>query len=141
MTLNEALEQVQQDIARRFNGWLASRDAELPPLTFHDDAPDITDTHFMGIYLTSPDGEVYTGDGRSESITVTLDCIVDADRRSVNLPQRYLSWLLEYLKTRRYGIGSQAYTAVISRVDLDDSVNAFAVALRVVTGYAKDCDL
>lgn len=142
MSVNDAVTMVQQDMLRNFNAWLATHDAELPPLSYHDDAPDIeNNVHYMGIYLTSPDGEVFEGDGRSESVTVTLDCVVDAQRESVNLPQRYLSCLLDFLRTRTYGIGSHAYTAAIARVDLEAPANMFACALRIVTGYMMDCDL
>ena len=142
MSVNEAVTAVQQDFVMNFNAWLAGHDPELEPLTYHDDAPDIeTGERYMGIYLTSPEGEVFEGNGRSESVTVTLDCVVDSQRGSVNLPQRYLSCLLDFLRTRTYGIGSHAYTAAIARVDLEAPANMFVCALRIVTGYMMDCDL
>lgn len=142
MKVNDAIEVVQQDIATNLNAWIASHDTELEELTYHDDAPRTgIDEHYMGIYLSSPEGEVYQNDGKMESVDITLDCIIDDKRESVNLPQRYLSCILEYLSTRTYGIRSHAYTAVTARVDLDAPVNAFAIALRIVIAYAMDYDL
>jgi len=142
ISVNDAVEAVQQDIATNLNSYIASHDAELEELTFHDDAPRTgMDEHYMGIYLSSPEGEVFTSDGRMETAIVTLDCIIDEKRESVNLPQKYLSCVLDFLRTRTYGIRSHAYTAVTARVDLDAPVNAFAVAIRIVTGYIMDCDL
>ncbi len=141
ITVNRIIEVVQQDIAKNLNAFIASKDASLKALEFHDDAPTPeVDEYFMGIYLSSPEGEVFTSNGASSSVAITLDCILDTSRESVNLPQKYLSYTLEYLNGKNYGLRSYAYTAVTARVDLEATVNAFAVGLNITISHAYDMD-
>lgn len=141
ITVNKIIEVVQQDIAKNLNTFIATKDANLQALSFHDDAPTPeVDEYFMGIYLSSPEGEVFTSNGQSSTVSITLDCILNSSREDVNLPQEYLSYTLEYLNGKNYGIRSYAYTAVTARVDLGATVNAFAVALNITIGHAYDMD-
>ena len=145
MTLRQVLTQVQADIIANLNDYIEASQLEgenwFHPLSFHDDAPNVdTDKYFMGIYLSSPDGEVFTGNAQSGAVGITLDCILDRTRANSNLPQLYLSAVIEYLKKRRYGVSSSVTTAVTLRTDLDAPVNAFAVAISA-TVYNTDYDI
>jgi len=144
MTLREILEQVQMDIVSNLNAYIqASEGAEedwYSPLSFHDDAPRVeTDKYRMGIYLSSPDGEVFTSGPDSSNVMVTLDCILDGVREHSNYPQLYLSAVVDYLRKKQYGVSSNVATAQIVRTDLDAPVNAFVVAISI-TVYANDMD-
>ena len=145
MTLRQVLTQVQADIVANLNNFIAASQLEgenwFHPLSFHDDAPDVdTDKYFMGIYLSSPDGEVFTGTAQSGAVGITLDCILDKKKANSNLPQLYLSAVIEYLKKRRYGVSSSVTTAVALRTDLDAPVNAVAVAISA-TVYDMDYEI
>ena len=145
MTLRQILEQIQADIVTNLNTFIAStvRDGEewFRELSFHDDAPRVeSDRYFMGIYLSSPDGEVYTANANMGAVGVTLDCILDDARENSNVPERYLSAVIDFLRHRRYGVSSTVTTAVVIRTDLDAPVNGFAVAISV-TVYNTDYDI
>jgi len=146
MTLRQVLTQIQADLVANLNDVISASQLEdeewFTELTFHDDAPRVdTDRYFMGIYLSSPDGEVYTGNASSGAVGVTLDCILDDARENSNLPQLYLSAIIAYLKKRRYdGFSSSVTTAVVMRTDLDAPVNGFAVAISA-TVYDTDYDI
>lgn len=145
MTLRQVLVQVQADLLANLNTYIESTELEdedwFHELTFHDDAPRIeTDRWFMGIYLASPDGEVYTGNAMQGAVSITLDCILDDKRENSNLPQLYLSGVIEYLKKRLYGVSSSVTTAVTLRTDLDAPYNGFAVAISA-TVYDMDKDI
>ena len=145
MTLRQVLTQVQADLLANLNNFISATQLEdedwFTELSFHDDAPRVdTDRFFMGIYLSSPDGEVYTGNASSGAVGITLDCILDDVREHSNLPQLYLSAIIAYLKKRCYGISSSVTTAVVLRTDLDAPVNGFAVAISA-TVYDMDYDI
>ena len=145
MTLRQILTQVQADIVTNLNGYIGSSQLEgeewFKELSFHDDAPRVdTDRYYMGIYLSSPDGEVYTGTPQTAAVGITLDCILDDQRRNSNVPEKYLSAVVEYLRRKHYGVSSTVTTAVVFRTDLDAPVNGFAVAISA-TVYANDMDL
>lgn len=145
MTLRQVLVQVQADLLANLNNYIESTELAdedwFHELTFHDDAPRVdTDQWFMGIYLSSPDGEVYTGNASSGAVGITLDCILDDKREHSNLPQLYLSAVIDYLKKRLYGVSSTVTTAVILRTDLDAPVNGFAVAISAIV-YDMDRDI
>lgn len=145
MTLRQVLVQVQADLLANLNTYIESTELAdedwFHELTFHDDAPRIeTDRWFMGIYLASPDGEVYTGNALQGAVSITLDCILDDKRENSNLPQLYLSAVIEYLKKRLYGVSSSVTTAVTLRTDLDAPYNGFAVAISA-TVYDMDKDI
>ena len=145
MTLRQVLAQVQADLLANLNNFISATQLEdedwFTELSFHDDAPRVdTDRFFMGIYLSSPDGEVYTGNASSGAVGITLDCILDDVREHSNLPQLYLSAIIAYLKKRCYGISSSVTTAVVLRTDLDAPVNGFAVAISA-TVYDMDYDI
>ena len=145
MTLRQVLVQVQADLLANLNNYIESTELEdedwFHELSFHDDAPRVdTDRFFMGIYLASPDGEVYTGNVQSGAVGITLDCILDDKQENSNLPQLYLSAVIEYLKKRRYGVSSSVTTAVVMRADLDAPYNGFAVAISA-TVYDMDKDI
>ena len=145
MTLRQVLTQVQADLLANLNNFISATQLEgenwFTELTFHDDAPRVdTDRYFMGIYLSSPDGEVYTGTPHTGTVAITLDCILDDERENSNLPQLYLSAVIDFLKKRRYGVSSHVTTSVALRVDLDAPVNGFAVAISA-TVYDTDYDI
>ena len=145
MTLRQVLTQVQADIVANLNNYISSTQLEdedwFTELSFHDDAPRIeSDRFFMGIYLSSPDGEVYTGNASQGAVGITLDCILDDERENSNLPQLYLSAVIEFLKKKRYGISSSVTTAVVVRTDLDAPYNGFAVAISA-TVYDMDYNI
>lgn len=145
MTLRQVLAQVQADIVANLNDYIRSSQLEgedwFTELSFHDDAPRVgQDGWYMGIYLSSPDGEVYTGNALQGAVGITLDCILDDRRDHSNYPQLYLSAVIEYLKKRFYGISSTVTTAVVLRTDLDAPVNGFAVAISA-TVYDMDKDI
>ena len=145
MTIRDAVTQVQQDILRNLNAYISSTQREgedwFTPLSFHDDAPRVeTDRYYMGIYESSPEGEIYTSNGRQTTVDVTLDCILDDERDNSSHPSCYLSAVTEYLRRKTYGVSSLAYTAITMRTDLGAPVNGFAVALRVTT-YDYDMDI
>ncbi|MBQ3883093.1 MAG: hypothetical protein II730_11440, partial [Bacteroidales bacterium] len=128
MTLRQVLTQVQADLVANLNDFISATQLEdedwFTELTFHDDAPRVdTDRYFMGIYLSSPDGEVYTGNASSGAVGITLDCILDDARENSNLPQLYLSAIIAYLKKKCYGVSSSVTTAVVLRTDLEAPVN------------------
>lgn len=140
MSIDKVLTAVQQDIIRNLNAVYES--AGLKALSFHDDAPQVgLDEYFMGIYLSSPEGEVFQSNGRVESITITLDCILDDVKENSNLPQTYLAKTVDYIRAKSYGISSFCSSGAIARVDLDASVNAFALAIDIVIGYRTDYDI
>jgi len=145
MTLRQIITQVQGDLVANLNSYIESTELEnedwFHELSFHDDAPRVdTDRYFMGIYLASPDGQVYTADADSATVSVALDCILDDARENSNVPEKYLSAVVEYLRRRRYGVSSNVTTAVTVRTDLDAPVNGFAVAISV-TVYSTDYDI
>ena len=145
MTLRQVLTQVQADLLANLNNFISATQLEdedwFTELTFHDDAPRVdTDRYFMGIYLSSPDGEVYTGNASSGAVGITLDCILDDEREHSNLPQLYLSAIIAYLKKKCYGVSSSVTTAVVLRTDLEAPVNGFAVAISA-TVYDTDYDI
>ena len=145
MTLRQVLTQVQADLVANLNDFISATQLEdedwFTELTFHDDAPRVdTDRYFMGIYLSSPDGEVYTGNASSGAVGITLDCILDDARENSNLPQLYLSAIIAYLKKKCYGVSSSVTTAVVLRTDLEAPVNGFAVAISA-TVYDTDYDI
>lgn len=140
MSIDTVLQAVQQDLVRNLNA--VYENAGLTALSYHDDAPQIgLDEHYMGIYLSSPEGEVFQSNGRSESITITLDCILDDVKENSNLPQQYLAKTIEYIRAKTYGISSFCSSGAIARVDLDASVNAFALAIDIVIAYRTDYDI
>lgn len=140
MSIDKVLQAVQQDLVRNLNA--VYENAGLTALSYHDDAPQIgLDEHYMGIYLSSPEGEVFQSNGRSESITITLDCILDDVKENSNLPQQYLAKTIEYIRAKTYGISSFCCSGAIARVDLDASVNAFALAIDIVIAYRTDYDI
>lgn len=140
MSIDNVLQAVQQDLVRNLNA--VYENAGLTALSYHDDAPQIgLDEHYMGIYLSSPEGEVFQSNGRSESITITLDCILDDVKENSNLPQQYLAKTIEYIRAKTYGISSFCSSGAIARVDLDASVNAFALAIDIVIAYRTDYDI
>ena len=145
MTLRQILVQVQADILANLNAYISSTQLTgedwFTELTFHDDAPRVdTDRYYMGIYLASPDGEVYTGNAQTGAVSITLDCILDDIRENGNVSEKYLSATVEFLRKRSYGAGSVVTTAVTFRTDLDAPVNGFGVAISA-TVYANDMDL
>ena len=145
MTLRQVLVQVQADLLANLNNYIESSKLEnedwFHELTFHDDAPRVgTDEWFMGIYLSSPDGEVYTGTAQQGAVGITLDCILADVREHSTLPQLYLSAVIDYLKKKLYGISSTVTTAVVLRTDLDAPVNGFAVAISAQV-YDMDYDI
>lgn len=136
MTLRQVITQVQADLVANLNTYIEATELEgedwFHTLTFHDDAPRVdTDRYFMGIYLASPDGEVYNAEPSSGTVFVTLDCILDDKRENSNVPEKYLSAIIEYLQRRRYGVSSNVTTSVVLRTDLDMPCNGFAVAMSV----------
>ena len=140
MSIDKVLQAVQQDLVRNLNA--VYENAGMTALSYHDDAPQIgLDEHYMGIYLSSPEGEVFQSNGRSESITITLDCILDDVKENSNLPQQYLAKTIEYIRAKTYGISSFCSSGAIARVDLDASVNAFALAIDIVIAYRTDYDI
>ena len=145
MTLRQILEQVQADLVTNLNSYISSTQREdenwFVNLRFFDGAPRVdTDRYYMGIYLSSPDGEVYTANPSGGSAVVTLDCILDDSTENANVPEKYLSAVIEFLQRRRYGVSSNVTTAVVIRTDLDAPVNGFAVAIAI-TVYTTDYDL
>jgi len=144
MTLRQTLEQVQQDIVNNLDNYIRSTEGSVEdwyhPLEYHDDAPSWeTDRFRMGIYLSSPDGQVYTSTASASNVMVTLDCVLDDVREHSNYPQLYLSAIVDYLRKKTYGVSSNVATAQIVRTDLDAPVNALAVAISI-TVYANDMD-
>lgn len=145
MTLRNVLEQVQADIVANLNNYIESTQQEgeswFTQLSFYDNAPRVdTDRYFMGIYLSSPDGEVYTGTATAGAVGITLDCILDDAWENSSVPEKYLSAIVEFLRKRRYGVSSTVTTAVVMRTDLDAPVNGFAVAISA-TVYSNDYDM
>ena len=145
MTLRQIITQVQADLVANLNSYIEATELEgedwFHTLTFHDDAPRVdTDRYFMGIYLASPDGEVFEANPDSASTFVTLDCILDDNRDNSNVPEKYLSAVIDFLRHRRYGVSSTVTTSVVIRTDLDMPYNGFAVALTV-TVYNTDYDI
>lgn len=144
-TLREVLAQVQADIIENLNPFIESTQLEgedwFRTLRFYDEAPRVDeDRYFMGIYLSSPDGQVFTSTPSTASMSVTLDCILDDARENCNVPEKYLSAIVDFLNRRRYGVSSHVTTAVVIRTDLDAPVNGFAVAINV-TVYNTDYDI
>lgn len=145
MTLRQILEQVQADIISNLNTFIDRTQEEgedwFHTLKFYDEAPRVgKDKYFMGIYLSSPDGQVYSTTPSSASAMVTLDCVLDYARENSTAPEKYLSAMVEYLQHRRYGVSSNVATAVVVRTDLDAPYNGFAVAISV-TVYNTDYDI
>ena len=143
--LRQIVSEIQLDLAANLNSFIDSTQLEgedwFTELEFHDDAPRVeTDRFFMGIYLSSPDGGVFEGSAQSQKVTVALDCILDDKRENSNLSELYLSAVLDYLNSRRYGVSSTPTYAETARVDLDADVNAFSVAIEVVV-YNMDYDI
>ena len=144
-SIRDIIFQVQQDIVANLNDFIAATQREgenwFRPLSFHDDAPHVdTDRYFMGIYLASPEGNVYEGNFQNGKTTVALDCILSDRREDSNLPQLYLSAVIDFLRKRRYGTSSTPTYAETARVDLDAPVNAFSVAIDVSV-YDMDYDI
>lgn len=144
-TIRQVLTQVQQDIVANLNDFIRNSQLEgedwFQDLSFYDEAPKVgSDELFMGIYLASPDGSVYEGSDRQGKTTVALDCLLDDIREHSNNPQNYLSAVIDFLRTRRYGTSSAPVYAETARVDLGAPVNAFTVAIDVIV-YDMDYDI
>ncbi len=145
MTLRQVLVQVQQDIVTNLNDFIRASQLDgedwFTELTFHNEAPRVgMDKFFMGIYLSSPDGEVYTGNALQGAVGITLDCMLDDVREHSYHAELYLSAVIDFLKRRIYGISSNVTTAVVLRADLDVPYNGFAVAISA-TVYDMDKDI
>ena len=144
-TIRTVLVQIQQDIVANLNAYIQASQLEgedwFKPLSFHDDAPRYdTDKFFMGIYLASPEGSVYEGNSSSGKVTVALDCVLTQAREDSNLPQLYLSAVIDYLTRRSYAVSSAPTYAEVMRVDNDAPRNAFSVAIEA-TVYDMDFDI
>lgn len=144
-SIRDIEKQVQLDLATNLNSYISSTQREgetwFQNLTFVDGAPRVeTDRMMMGIYLSSPTGEVFQSDGRSQSVTITLDCVLDDSIENSSVPELYLSAVVSYLSKREYGVSSVPFTAVSVRTDLGAPVNGFAVAIKV-TIYDIDMDI
>lgn len=145
MTLRQILEEVQADIVANLNTYISGTQGQgeewFHTLHFYDEAPRVgQDEYYMGIYLASPDGQVFTSSPSQASTVVTLDCILDSVRENSTSPEKYLSAIVDYLQHKRYGVSSNVMTAVVLRTDLDAPVNGFAVAISV-TVYNTDYDI
>lgn len=139
MTISQVIDQVRNDLFNNLNGVLES--ASLKKLKYEIYAPRIeTSKMKMGVYLDSPEGQVFSSDGRSQSIDIVLDCILDDDIRHSNWGEEYLSVVISYLSNKKYGVSSTPFSAVTWRTDLDHPINGFGVAMRVVT-YDSDMDI
>lgn len=144
-SIREIVEQVQIDLATNLNSWIENSQREgetwFNALSFHDDAPRVeSDRLYMGIYMASPSGSVFSATGKDSSIDITLDCFLDDKRENSSVPEKYLSAVVDYLNRREYGVSSMAYSAVTLRTDLGAPVNGFAVAIKVTT-YDIDMDI
>ena len=69
-----------------------------------------------------------------------IDCIIDTQRRHSNIPEKYLSLLIEYLNSLTFGLISQTDEGDLARVDLGGQVNAFALSVRIVFRVDNDAD-
>lgn len=146
-TLRELVLKIHEDLNDNLNTYIGSTQAVdedwFEPLSFVPYAPDWEteeDWFKMGIYLSSPNGAVYTSNSKASNITVALDCLLDNVREHSALPQLYLSAVVDYLRKKNYGDSSNVSFAQIVRTDLDAPVNAFSVAINV-TVYSNDMDL
>jgi hypothetical protein len=144
-TIRAVLVQIQQDIVTNLNSYIQASQLEgedwFTPLSFHDDSPKYdTDTFFMGIYLASPEGSVFEGNSSNGKVTVALDCVLNKTRADSNLPQLYLSAVIDYLTRRSYGVSSAPTYAEIMRVDNGYPRNSFTVAIEA-TVYDMDLDI
>ena len=138
-TIHSVMDQVRTDLETNLNGVLEAE--SLAPLLYDCTSPRVeTDRMKMGVYLSSPDGEVFSADGRMQTIDITLDCILDDDISHSNWSEEYLSIVISYLSKKKYGISSLPFSAIAVRSDLDSPVNGFAVAMRI-TLYDNDMDI
>lgn len=134
------VQMVQQDIASKLNAHLS--DKGLKEVAFFQDPPRIeSDTYAMGIYLASPNGEVYSQNENNATLTIVLDCLLDDVSDNSHLPQEYLSTVIQYLNKKTYGFASSIQTASLNRVDNGDVVNWFGIAIDIVCGVFTDYDL
>lgn len=145
MNIRSILVQIQQDLIRNLNAYIQASQLEgedwFKPLSFYEDAPRIdTDSYYMGIYLASPEGSVYEGNNANGKTTIALDCVLNNIREDSNLPQLYLSAVIDYLKHKTYGVTSAPTYAEVTRVDLDAPANMFSVAIEVIV-YDMDFDI
>lgn len=142
MNIRKIVREVFDDLSENLNSHIASCQAQgedwYTPLQYSEDAPRVgSDTYYMGIYLSSPEGKVYSGDNKAQTVTVVLDCILDDVRENSNVPTYYLSAVIDYLQKKTYETTSSVTMAQIVRTDLDAPVNAFSVAINI-TAYAND---
>ena len=145
MNIRKIVEEVFSDLSANLNNHIASCQAYgetwYTPLIFSMDAPRVeNDTYYMGVYLSSPEGRVYAGGVKTQTVTVALDCILDDVRENSNLPTYYLSAVIDYLQKKTYEISSSVTMAQIVRTDLDAPVNAFSVAINI-SAYVNDYDM
>lgn len=142
MNIKQIVKEVYDDLSTNLNTYIASCQALgedwYSALTYSHDAPRVeNDRYFMGIYLSSPDGQVFSGNDKIQTVTVTLDCILDDLRENSNYPMLYLSAVVDYLTKKTYQTSSAVTAAQVVRTDLKAPVNAFAVALTI-SFYVRD---
>ena len=150
MNIRKIVEEVFDDLSTNLNNHIASCQAYgeswYTPLTYSHDAPRIEeengqgDSYFMGIYLSSPEGQVFSSNNKVQTVTIALDCVLDSYRENSNLPTYYLSAVIDYLQKKTYEISSTVTMAQIVRTDLDAPVNAFSVAINI-SAYVNDYDM
>ena len=145
MNIRKIVKEVFDDLSENLNTHIASCQAQgedwYTPLKYSEDAPRVeSDSYYMGIYLSSPEGQVYSGNNNTQTVTIALDCILDDVRENSNLPTYYLSAVIDYLQKKTYETSSSVTMAQIVRTDLDAPVNAFSVAINI-TAYVNDYDM
>ena len=149
MNIRKIVREVFDDLSENLNAHIASCQAPgeswYEPLQFSMDAPRVGsdgqgDSYYMGIYLSSPEGQVYSGNNKVQTETIVLDCLIDYYRENSNIPTYYLSAVIDYLQKRTYETSSTVTMAQIVRTDLGAPVNAFSVAINI-TAYVNDSDM
>lgn len=135
--ITDAVDLVYKAVSEEFNAELAKEG--LSPLSYQRTAPIVEScTNKMGIYLSSPSGEDYQSNGRISDVSITMDCLLTQAFDDSNLPEKYLSILVDYLNSQSFCFGSYISTAVTARCDLRCSVNGFALCLVVRVAVMHD---
>lgn len=144
MTLTDALDEVRTAVAGGFNKYLSEHigsPEDYLPLTYTEYVPDPeASVCEMGIYAASGQGASFKKDGSEYVTYAVIDCIIDTQRRHSNIPEKYLSLLIEYLNSLTFGLISQTDEGDLARVDLGGQVNAFALSVRIVFRVDNDAD-
>jgi len=138
-TIRQVTSAIISDLKANLNTFIASTQETgedwFTELNIVEYAPTQKDFFTMGVYLTSPDGNVYEGNAAGAVIRLALDCVIDDTYENSSLPQNYLSAVISYLQKKSSKFRTVIPLAQVVRVDLSDGgdfcINSFAVLVEV----------